>query len=390
MKLLDTNVLLDYSELIFKNNQEKFIIHTVVLEELDNIIHNSLSDEKKYKARQARNKIKGAHTKKLIEYSTHSPTFTLPTGWDYNKNDNTLLKICKDLEYCLITNDLAMQIKADAIKVKWEEFNVSKQEYSGFIYINENEFSTIFEELNNGINSLGLLENQYLIVKKDEHNSSEYRYSNGKLKRLKLPDLKGLKPKNSVQRCALDLLLSTEIPVKILAGLPGSGKTRLATELALYHVFDRGNYGSIMFLRNPLGSGEEIGFLTGDKQSKIGDFFRCVQQYIDPSVYRGKDIKNYIEQDVPFYIKGISYGSKYVLVDEAEDMDLKTLRLIGTRIESDSCVVFCGDWKQAENKFSKNNGLYQLVDKIKGSPLVGIIVLDKDVRSEASKIFANL
>ena len=81
-----------------------------------------MSDEKKYKARQARSKIKEAHTKNLIEYSLHSPIFSLPLGWDYDKNDNNLLRVCKDLGYCLVTNDLLMQVKADCIKVSWEEF----------------------------------------------------------------------------------------------------------------------------------------------------------------------------------------------------------------------------------------------------------------------------
>ena len=86
----------------------------------------------------------------------------------------------------------------------------------------------------------------------------------------------------------------------------------------------------------------------------------------------------------------MSYGSTFVFVEESEDMDLKILKLIGSRIESDSCVVFCGDYKQSEQKYRRNNGLFQLIEKLKGNPLVGIIVLNEDVRSEASKVFVDI
>ena len=86
----------------------------------------------------------------------------------------------------------------------------------------------------------------------------------------------------------------------------------------------------------------------------------------------------------------MSYGSTYVFVDEAEDMNLNILKLIGSRIESDSCVIFCGDYKQSEPKYKNNNGLYQLIEKLKGNPLVGIVVLSEDIRSEASKVFVDI
>lgn len=383
--LLDTNIILDYPE-ILDNAEYKYIIHSIVCEELDNIIHN-FNNEKRYKAIRARNAIKN---NKNVEYSLHIPVCLLPLSWDLNKNDNNLLRVCKDLKYLLITNDLCMQIKADNLGIKWKEWKSNNDIYKGYRIIDEYTYGLICEELNNNINSLNLIENEYVIIKKSETSTSEFRYSNGRLKRLKLSELKSLKPKNFAQRCALDLLINVDIPIKILVGKSGSGKTRLAVEAGIYHVLEKGNYGNILFIRNPIGSGEEIGFLAGDKSQKIEDFFKCVNQYLDLISYKGKDIRNYVEEDIPFYIKGLSYGFKYVLVDEAEDMDLKLLRLIGTRIESDSCVVFCGDWKQAENKYYNNNGLLQLIEKLKGNPLVGIIVLDEDVRSEASKVFADL
>lgn len=63
---------------------------------------------------------------------------------------------------------------------------------------------------------------------------------------------------------------------------------------------------------------------------------------------------------------------------------------MGSRLEENSCIVFSGDWKQASGKYKENSGMKHLIDKTKGNPLVGVVVLDEDVRSEASKIFADL
>ena len=53
-------------------------------------------------------------------------------------------------------------------------------------------------------------------------------------------------------------------------------------------------------------------------------------------------------------------------------------------------VLFTGDWKQSENKYKQDNGLLKLIESGKGNPLVGIVVLDEDVRSASSKVFADL
>ena len=52
--------------------------------------------------------------------------------------------------------------------------------------------------------------------------------------------------------------------------------------------------------------------------------------------------------------------------------------------------MFSGDIAQAESKYRRNNGLQEFINKAKGNPLVGVVVLKEDVRSTASKVFADL
>ncbi|NMA31159.1 MAG: hypothetical protein GX941_05070 [Candidatus Methanofastidiosa archaeon] len=392
---VDTNVLLNNRFSL--KDYEKVYISIISIEELDNLKRD---DKLGYQARETIRKIINADN---VDIKLYDPIKTLFTEQVFTerKNDNLILNCAKnvyekDNEVVFISDDYAMILKAQGLELPCEMFEFGEEKnngYKGYLELNllTEEVNDLFNELENNINRLNLLENQYLIIhEKGKRKIQEFRYSNGKLLQLKLPDSKFIKGMNSQQRCALDLLNNKNIPIRIIAGEYGSGKTFIATKMGLYHVFEKGTYGNILLLRNPLGSGEEIGFLPGEKETKIGDFFRCVNQYVDINLSKDKNINEYIKKDIPFYIKGMSYGSTYVYVEEAEDMDLKILKLIGSRIESDSCVVFCGDYKQSEPKYRHDNGLYQLINKLKGEPLVGIVVLDEDVRSEASKVFAKI
>lgn len=392
---VDTNILLDYAKDIF-DNYDNVIICDVVLEEIDKLKHFGKTEEQKEKANKVTDVLENNESK--YEYIIGADGKDLPEAYDIKINDNKILDLAVKIQksgedIIILTNDLNMGQKCKSLNLKREKINDknSSNGYKGYIKLDltTKEVNNLYEDLENGINTYDLLENQYLIINKEGNKKPiELRYSNGELVKLNLPESQKIKGMNSQQRFVLDLLNNHDVPIKIIAGEYGSGKTLLATKMGIHHIFDKGNYGKMLLIRNPLGSGEEIGFVTGDKQDKTKDFFRCVDQYIDlPDDEKSQE---YIEKDIPFYIKGISYGSTYLLVDEAEDMDLRILKLIGSRIEEDSCVVFCGDYNQAEPKYKKDNGFYQLIEGTKGHKDVGIVVLDECVRSRASKVFAKL
>jgi len=394
-----TNKIFVDTSVLMKSNfditaYQKVFISITSIEELDNLKNNS---DKEHLARQAiRNIMNADNVEIVLNFKNY---ISIP--YLVHKNDNTILQMAyqvhkEDPEVVLVSDDHNMILKAQAMGLPCRMFEYKDKDlnnYKGFKELSGNTdfINDLFEDIKKGINNYKFLNNEYLILHNtDTDKIHECRYNGNKLVDLKLPPSKVIKGVNSQQRCALDLLNNKDVPIKIIAGAYGSGKSYLTTKMALYHTFDKGNYGKMLLLRNPLGSGEEIGFLPGNKEEKIGDFFKCIEQYIDSSITKDKNIYDYIKKDIPFYIKGMSYGSTYVLVDESEDMDLKILKLIGSRIESDSCVIFCGDYKQSEYKYQNNNGLYQLIEKLKGNPLVGIVVMDEDVRSEASKVFADI
>jgi len=384
--IFDTNILLEKPELLL--NYKNILIPVTVLEELDK--HKNFgSEEIRYKAREAHRYLEKAN----INYICDSSSYSLPEGWE-NKNDNNILKYALEYRATMITLDKNMVEKCKALKIPYVKIENSEKEiYQGCVELNgdENLVNQIHIDIENGINTYGLLENQYLLIhNKDKRVPFEFKYVEGKLIPLRLPPTKIIKAITPRQRCALDLLNNINIPIKIILGCFGSGKTYTSLKMALYHVFEKGNYSNIVCIKNPIGVGERIGYLKGDKSEKIDPFMSSLKQYLIDENIQLSNINEHATFDIPYFIKGMSWNSTYAIVDESEDIDYRTLLMLGSRISKNSCIVFSGDYKQAETKYKKDNAILKLINKLKGNPLVGIIVLDEDVRSEASKVFANL
>lgn len=384
--LLDTSSLLLDPDIVFKLQGKRYI-PVCILEELDGLKNEN------YNARQVIRNLQKADVEYILDDCVD---IDLPPDFDKTKNDNKILWLAWKNGFILVTDDLALQQKAKSLGVAYKQVETQNENYTGykeFIITDSSEdqerLACLYEDLSN--NLFDLLVNQYLIIKDESGEVKDIlRWDGNKHVNLKLPPKNVIKPLNPEQSCALDLLHNKYIPIKILCGNFGSGKTYLATRLGFYYTLDKGLYNKVLVCRNPLGSGEKIGALPGDKYEKISEFFIPIKQnaeapYIESLIESGQ-----LEFNIPFYIKGTTYDNTWMIIDEAEDLDIKTFRLIGSRIGQNSCIVFCGDYKQAESKFERNNGLKYAVEKLKGNPLVGIVFLKEDVRSDASKVFLEL
>jgi len=394
--ILDTNALIDGIDLA---KYDKVYVCIDVVEELDNLKTNK-NYELANSAKQAIKSLKNA-TNLEIRFS-YSCTISL----DSSITDNRIIAYAKDVttfdkDCVFVTADHNVVLKSQHLGIPCEYFesirtqgNVFKGYQAlqgGTCFIND-----FFDDIGRGINTYNFLINEYLILyNSDTDTVSEHRFDGARFTELKLPPSKVVKGLNSLQRCALDLLNNPHIPIKVIAGNYGSGKSLCAVKSGLYQVVNKENYQTLMFLRNPcVSDGAEIGFLPGSKQQKTEDFMKPFLQYVesdkDQAYAENLIASEKIKMDVVSFLKGVSLDDAFVIVDEAEDLNTKLIKLVGSRIGSNSCICFTGDWKQCEQKYKQDNGLVKIIQTMKGNPLVGIIVLEEDVRSSASKLFADL
>ena len=395
-KFYDTSSVLEgYSDL------HNVIISSITLEELENIKTSRNKDEEiKFKARKAvRNIIK--HGVEVLFYNDYCIDNDI-----YTTNDEMIIATCANYakgvleEVVFYSEDLLCRLIAERkfkLKVAALE-ETEKQFYKGYILI-EGTTEKINEEWDK-LDLSVLYTNEYVIFHDTDTNEwKEMRFDGENLIPLKLPTFKNsglitpIKGKNSLQRCALDALNNTNITTVAILGTAGSGKSYLAMQMGLYLMqSSKTGISSIVAVREASGEGKEIGFLKGDFEDKTKLFFKPLEQQLEGKEFQLQKLVSdgKLEMIIPFYAKGLTWDYTYIECTEAEDFSTHQIKLLGTRVGQDSKIVFEGDYKQSNINKSISNPLIEMCEELKGNPKFACIVLDEDVRSETSKMFANL
>ena len=381
MRFYDTNALLELQEEVLG---EEFAISSVTLEELENIkTAKNKTEETRYKAR----KIVHILDENIDKYKTVIYTDKIEQKLNMYAieitNDAKICacakELCHDNDIIFVTNDLCCRVIAEQIFcLKVEKAITSDSNiYKGYKLLFGNTAEI----------------NEYLLIyNSDTDTESEMRFDGKQFVPLKLPPSKYLKAKNALQRCALDMLNNPNITICAVLGGYGSGKSFLSIQMALYAVKEKGWQSKILGVREPVGEGAEIGFLPGDMSQKTDEFFMPLVQQLNGGEFELEQLKRngILESTIPFYLKGQTFPSTVILVDEAEDLSEKQIRLVGTRVGEDSKIIFDGDYKQAIGNNSKTNPLVRMCNELKGNEKFACIYLDEDVRSSTSKLFATL
>ena len=294
---LDTSVLMHSTTRLEKLIEEgnKLVVCTLVLEELDN--HKDGKDgEKAFKARTAIKFLKKYENQ--IEFITSDGCQAEAIKryeLDPNKPDNKILEaaIIYEIETGekleIYTNDISMSIKARRLGLEClaPEYEEDKS-YKGYIEIKgtEEENDYTLKEL---MVSDTLHPNQYIIVTDTDYEengeiferSYAVKWTGDDYAETIIPRSKELQPKNMPQACAIDLMFSKDIPIKIICGGYGSGKTYIAVKSAEELINRYFCYSKLLLVRNPIPADNiDIGALPGTKHDKVGSYFQSMTQYL--------------------------------------------------------------------------------------------------------------
>ena len=390
-KFYDTSSLLaDSSDL------SNVVISSKTLEELEQIKTSfSKSEDVKFAARQAVRCIKAFSPEvAVVTLEDHlnvsnrglEPTndnLIISSAFRYAK-DHEITLYSEDFLFCLIAKSY-FGLSVSSVDEKPNDI------YKGYKVIVGN--SDIINDFMQNIDYSKWHINEYLIiVNTDGDKTTEMRFDGEKFVSLKLPPSNYIKAKNSLQRCALDLLMNKDITTVAILGGYGSGKTILSTQMALYNVVEKGLQGKVLGIRECSGEGKEIGFLPGTMNEKTNNFFKPIGQQLKGGEFELESLmqRGVLETNIPFYLKGCTYNDTVMIVDEAEDLTESQIRLIGTRLGENSKVYFAGDYKQSLINKTQNNALIKMCNELRGNQMFGCIMLDEDVRSGTSKMFAEL
>ena len=431
--ILDTNVLLHDANSIYKFTDNIVIIPVVVLEELDTF--KKRMDEVGKNCRVVSRILDGMRngTVKLSEGAPlpnggtlkillSDKLESLPPELRSPTADNRILSIAKYLKdtsgapVTLISKDLNMRIKAEAIDIPSEDYEVDKvnieELYSGIttLAIDDNLFETLKTNSKLKYASSDLFSNQCVIVNPETNNKETlyciYDKQEGQIRKIKYNNEKiwGIKSKNIEQLFAFDLLMNDSIKLVTLIGFAGTGKTLLALAVGLHKVLDENKFTKLLVSRPIIPLGKDLGYLPGDVYEKLMPRMQPISdnlEFLFKESDTGKNLNNelenltengVIELEAVTYIRGRSIPEQFIIVDEAQNLTPHEIKTIVTRVGSNTKIVFTGDPYQIDHPYldSDSNGLAYLVERFKDQSLAGHITFRKGERSELAQLATDL
>ena len=205
----------------------------------------------------------------------------------------------------------------------------------------------------------------------------------------------GIGARNREQNFALNLLMDPEIDIVTLTGTAGTGKTLMALASGLTQVLDDRRYTEIIVTRATVSVGEDIGFLPGTEEEKMGPWMGALDDNLEVlgktetsagewgRAATNELIRSKIKIKSMNFMRGRTFLNKYVIIDEAQNLTPKQMKTLITRAGPGTKIICMGNLAQIDTPYltEGSSGLTFAVDRFKGWPHGGHITLARGERS---------
>jgi PhoH-like ATPase len=446
--VLDTNVLMHDPMCLFRFEEHDIFLPMIVLEELDG--HKKGMTEVARNARQTSRSLDAlasaqngdivaglkldhtGHTQargKLF-FQTQPLNYTLPLSLPQGKADNQILGVVEALrqqqaprEVVLVSKDINMRVKARALGLPTEDYQNDKTLEDGdllycgwlalpgdFWSVNGNAVESWQQGLHTFYRIAGpivpsMMINQFVYFEAPGEPSlyarvTEIRGKTAVLKTLKdYTHLKhavwGVAARNREQNFALNLLMDPEVDFVTLTGTAGSGKTLMALAAGLTQVLDDRRYTEIIMTRATVSVGDDIGFLPGTEEEKMGPWMGALDDNLEALAKTETNagewgraatndlIRSRVKVKSMNFMRGRTFLNKYLIIDEAQNLTPKQMKTLITRAGPGTKIICMGNLAQIDTPYltEGSSGLTFAVDKFKGWPHGGHITLARGERS---------
>ena len=446
--VLDTNVLMHDPMSLFRFEEHDIFLPMIVLEELDG--HKKGMTEVARNARQASRTLDAlaghqgadiAHGLKLdttghreaggcLFFQTQPLSSTLPLALPQGKADNQILGVVQALreqhkprEVVLVSKDINMRVKARALGLATDDYQNDKTLddlellYSGAMALPPDfwtKHGKTIESWQSGSHTYyritgpvvpSLLINQFVYFESPGEPSLYARVTEIRAKTAVLKTLKdyghlknsvwGVTTRNREQNFAMNLLMDPEVDFVTLTGTAGTGKTLMALASGLTQVLDDRRYTEIIMTRATVSVGEDIGFLPGTEEEKMGPWMGALDDNLEVlaktetqagewgRAATNELIRSRIKIKSMNFMRGRTFLNKYVIIDEAQNLTPKQMKTLITRAGPGTKIICMGNLAQIDTPYltEGSSGLTFAVDKFKGWPHSGHITLARGERS---------
>ena len=446
--VLDTNVLMHDPMCLFRFEEHDVFLPMIVLEELDS--------NKKGMTEVARNARQTSRTLDALVglkdsdislgislsgtghsdvggklfFQTKPLEYALPTSLPHGKADNQILgvvqalgKLYHERQVVLVSKDINMRVKARALGLPAEDYQNDKTLedgdllYSGSLALPIDFWSkqaktveswqasgnTFYRIGGPIVSSMHI--NQFIYFEAPGEPSLYARVTEIRGKTAVFKTLKdfghvknaawGVTARNREQNFALNMLMDPEIDFVTLTGTAGTGKTLLALASGLIQVLDERRYSEIIMTRATVSVGEDIGFLPGTEEEKMGPWMGALDDNLEVLAKTDTStgewgraatnelIRSKIKIKSLNFMRGRTFMNKFVIIDEAQNLTPKQMKTLITRAGPGTKIICMGNLAQIDTPYltEGSSGLTFAVDRFKAWPHGGHITLARGERS---------
>ena len=201
----------------------------------------------------------------------------------------------------------------------------------------------------------------------------------------------GISLKNNPEQQEFARLINDkQHPIIICTGNAGTGKTFCALLAALQLKQDK-KYKTIVYGRNPMPLGYDMGALPGDINDKYGPYMGPLYDNLESiatisdDILNPKDLARQIDNIPIAFLRGRSFRNTIVIIDEAQNLDLTALKAILTRVGDYSKVILLGSMNQIDDPKQRRQekcDFQKVIEAISDLPYVATVNLEKSMRSD--------
>ena len=356
----------------------------------------------------------------------------LPAGLPQGKADNTILGVVqalverhKDRPVVLVSKDINMRVKARALGLPAEDYWNDKTLddgdllHTGLLALPADFWDGVGKNVESwqqaGVTSWRiagpesvlpqLLVNQFVFLEAPGVPSLQARVVELTGRTAVLKTVKdyghqknavwGVTARNRDQNFAINLLMDPEIDFVTLAGTAGSGKTLMSLACGLSQVLDERRYAEIIVTRVTVPVGEDIGFLPGTEEEKMGPWMGALDDNLEVLARTDTSagewgraatqdlVRSKIRIKSLNFMRGRTFLNKFVIIDEAQNLTPKQMKTLITRAGPGTKIVCLGNLAQIDTPYltEGSSGLTYAVDRFKGWAHSGHVTLARGERS---------
>ena len=450
--VLDTNVLMHDPMSLFRFEEHDVFLPMITLEELDG--HKKGMSEVARSVRQVSRELDALAALATkdgqmdaqagialagtghrdaggkLYFQTTFLDFKLPPGLPQGKADNQILGVVQSLreqqpgrDVVLVSKDINMRVKARALGLPAEDyFNDKTLEDGDLLYTGVLPLPADFwdrhgktmESWQQGGHTYyrisgplvpALMINQFVYLEVPGAAALYARVTEITGKTAVLKTLRdythtkhavwGVTARNREQNFALNLLMDPDCDFITLTGTAGTGKTLMTLAAGLSQVLDERRYSEIIVTRVTVPVGDDIGFLPGNEEEKMGPWMGALDDNLEVLARTDASagewgraatndlVRSKIKIKRLNFMRGRTFLNKFVLIDEAQNLTPKQMKTLITRAGPGTKIVCLGNLAQIDTPYltEGSSGLTYAVDRFKGWPHGGHVTLARGERS---------